>query len=259
MSERRRNRREGAHERRKHARPAARSSAARPSGRSADRRSLFPVWAPLLVMIAVTITGLVLGMSENTVPETFFVLFAIAAIVCTILVEARGLFITVASLPLYFLLGTLFVGWFSAGSTGANSKKTKLITSIYPTVDHFMWLLIPFFIAVGIGIFRWWNYREKLGREQAKEALARRRRADADRKNRESYSRVHNRAVTGERGTSTSRSEWTPREQAQARAENPISRTRTVDELRASAQRRRMPLPERRSAPRNYISHDSEY
>ena len=34
-------------------------------------------------MIAVTITGLVLGMSENTVPETFFVLFAIAAIVCT--------------------------------------------------------------------------------------------------------------------------------------------------------------------------------
>lgn len=189
----------------------------------------FPVWAPLLVMIAVTLTGLVLALNNHAVSQSYFVLFAIAAVGCTLFVEPRGLFFTVTALPLYFLVGTAFIGWFATGATGANSRKTKLITSIYPTLEHFLWLVIPLVLAIIIASLRWWYYREELARRQARAELARRRRADAERRNRESYTKV------------------------QSRYESGLGRVRSVEELRASAQKRRMPLPERRQSPSRYL------
>lgn len=200
-----------------------------PADAPEEKAHFFPVWAPLLVMIAVTLTGLVLAMNDNVVSTSYFVLFAIAAIGCTLLVEARGLFLTVAALPLYFLIGTGFIGWFAAGATGANSRKTKLITSVYPALDHFLWLLIPLVVSIVIAVLRWWFYREELARKQARAELARKRRADKERRNRESYTRV------------------------QSRYESGLGRVRSVEELRASAQKRRMPLPERRQSPSRYL------
>ena len=100
------------------------------------------------------------------------------------------------SCPIYYVLGTFIVGWFAASGTGSvTGRKARLLTAAYPTVEHFLWLLIPFIIAVGIALFRWWVYREELARRAAREAFARRRRVNSERNNRESYTRARTRSI----------------------------------------------------------------
>lgn len=163
---------------------------------SQKQSSRFPVWAPPLVMIAVILTGLVLAISSHAIPTSYFVLFAIATIACTIFVEPRGLFLTVAAIPVYYVLGTFIVGWFASSGTGSvTGRKARLLTAAYPTVEHFLWLLFSFLIAVGIALVRWWIYREELARRAAREAFARRRRVNSDRTNREAYTRARTRSI----------------------------------------------------------------
>lgn len=156
----------------------------------AVKQAAFPVWAPLLIMVAVILTGVILGRQQDAVPQVYFVLFAIAAIVVTVLVEVRGLFLTVACLPIYFVLGTVIIGWLSTPNTGAKDSKTFLINSLYPSISHFLWLLFPFLAAVVIALLRWWIYREDLARQAAYREHMRRRRAHAERDNRDSYAQV---------------------------------------------------------------------
>lgn len=228
----------------------------------------FPVWAPVLVMLAVIFTGLVLAKGDTTIPTSFFVLFVIAMIVSTIFVEPRGLFLTVASFPLYYLFGSLVIGWFSSGAATIASRKTKVITSIYPAIEHFLWLLIPFLIAVGIAVFRWWSYRESLTRKAARLEMQRRRRSESDRSNIEAYGRAKERSRARRESLydddATSRSEPVKssdrvaysRREASPRQATRV--TRSSAELRDNAQRRRVPLPERRLSPKRYLDDERD-
>ena len=74
-----------------------------------NRRGLIPVWAPLLVMLAVILTGVVLG----GIGTSYALLFLISAVVCTALVELRGLFLTVVLLPFFWFFG---VAWSATGT-----------------------------------------------------------------------------------------------------------------------------------------------
>lgn len=277
----------------------------------------FPVWAPALVMLAVIFTGLVLAKGDATIPTSFFALFAVAMIICTVFVEPRGLFLSAASFPLFYLFGSLAIGWFSSGATTIASKKTKVITSIYPAIEHFLWLLIPFLVAVGIAIFRWWNYRENLTRKAARLEMQRRRRSESDRSNIETYGRAKERsqarsqARRGNRSIDDAPSEEPAQRSTQAEQEEQAHRskregtriprggnavpapyqtgfdqdeeflrphsaqsstqrstqrsgasakrvTRSSDQLRDNARRRRVPLPERRMSPQRYLDDDHE-
>ena len=296
----------------------------------------FPVWAPALVMLAIVFTGLVLANGDRTIPTLFFGLFAVGMIASTIFVEPRGLFITVASFPLFYLFGSLLIGWFSSGKATIASRKTKIITSIYPAIEHYLWLLIPFLIAVGIAVFRWWSFRESLTRKAAKLEMQRRRRSESDRSNIEAYGRAQERSHARsharrsarsvddapsseprerserttqrervERAEKRERSEYMPRRSSsESRRVNRIPRggdsipapyqessdrvfdrnrdrdeeflrlgesssadrsrtsskriTRSSEELRENAQRRRVPFPERRMSPKRYLDDERD-
>lgn len=275
----------------------------------------FPVWAPTLVMLAIVFTGLVLANGDSTIPTLFFGLFAVGMIASTIFVEPRGLFITVASFPLFYLFGSLLIGWFSSGRATIASRKTKVITSIYPAIEHYLWLLIPFLIAVGIAIFRWWNFRESLTRKAAKLEMQRRRRSESDRSNIETYGRAQERSHARSHARRSARSfndapSYEPRKRSertaqrgtriprggdsvpapyQERAARSLDRdsdrsidrdeeflrlgetssadnsrtsakrvTRSSEELRENAQRRRIPFPERRMSPKRYLDDERE-
>lgn len=275
----------------------------------------FPVWAPVLVMLAIVFTGLVLANGDNTIPTLFFGLFAVGMIASTTFVEPRGLFITVASFPLFYLFGSLLIGWFSSGRATIASRKTKVITSIYPAIEHYLWLLIPFLIAVGIAIFRWWNFRESLARKAAKLEMQRRRRSESDRSNIETYGRAQERSHARSHARRSARSfndapSYEPRKRSertaqrgtriprggdsvpapyQERAARSLDRdsdrsidrdeeflrlgetssadnsrtsakrvTRSSEELRENAQRRRIPFPERRMSPKRYLDDERE-
>jgi len=286
----------------------------------------FPVWAPALVMLAIILTGLVLANGGTTIPTLFFGLFAVGMIASTIFVEPRGLFMTVASFPLFYLFGSLLIGWFSSGKATIASRKTKVITSIYPAIEHYMWLLIPFLIAVGIAVFRWWNFRESLTRKAAQLEMQRRRRSESDRSNVEAYGRAQERSHARSHTRRSARSlddapsyeprerseRSTPRERVERaeqrerhrssdsrrlgriprggdsvpapyqesatkdldrdegflrfddRSRTETSRTsakrvtRSSEELRDNAQRRRVPFPERRMSPKRYLDDERD-
>lgn len=275
----------------------------------------FPVWAPALVMLAIVFTGLVLANGDTTIPTLFFGLFAVGMIASTIFVEPRGLFITVASFPLFYLFGSLLIGWFSSGRATIASRKTKVITSIYPAIEHYLWLLIPFLVAVGIAVFRWWNFRESLTRKAAKLEMQRRRRSESDRSNIETYGRAQERSHTRSHARRRARTfddapSYEPRERSertaqhigriprggdavpapyQERAARSLDRdsdrsidrdeeflrlgetssadnsrtsakrvTRSSEELRENAQRRRVPFPERRMSPKRYLDDERD-
>lgn len=189
-------------------------------------------------MAAVILTGLVLAMSSHEIPTSYFVLFAIATIACTVFVEPRGLFLTVAAMPLYYVVGTCIVGWFATSGAGsATGRKARLLTAAYPTVEHFLWLLFPLIIAILVALVRWWFYREELARRAAREAFARRRRVTIDRNNRESYSRARTRSIEE------------LREASERRRQNPIQdRQESSSEREEPARARRV---ERRDLPRS--------
>ena len=156
----------------------------------AVKQAAFPVWAPILVMVAVILTGVVLGLEKDAVPQVYFILFAIATVAVTLLVEVRGLFLTVASIPIYFVLGTIVIGWIATPNDGSAGRKAFILNSLYPSISHFLWLLFPFLAAVIIAVLRWWIYREDMARKAAYQEHLRRRRAAAERRNRDSYARA---------------------------------------------------------------------
>ncbi|EEW17458.1 hypothetical protein HMPREF0297_0186 [Corynebacterium jeikeium ATCC 43734] len=266
-------------------------------------------------MLAIVFTGLVLANGDTTIPTLFFGLFAVGMIASTIFVEPRGLFITVASFPLFYLFGSLLIGWFSSGRATIASRKTKVITSIYPAIEHYLWLLIPFLVAVGIAVFRWWNFRESLTRKAAKLEMQRRRRSESDRSNIETYGRAQERSHARSHARRSARSfndapSYEPRKRSertaqrgtriprggdsvpapyQERAARSLDRdsdrsidrdeeflrlgetssadnsrtsakrvTRSSEELRENAQRRRIPFPERRMSPKRYLDDERE-
>ncbi|MDN6440192.1 MAG: hypothetical protein L0K27_12060 [Corynebacterium nuruki] len=169
-----------------------------------NRRGFIPTWAPVLIMLAVFFTGLVL--SDAGTP--YAILFAVACLVCTALVELRGMFLTVSLIPLYWFCGIGAVGMIGADSSG--SRKTQVITAAYPAVQHYMWLLATFVVCLVVALLR---YRlDAAARERTRRAArARRRRLqEADSDNR----RVATRARTVERPTG-------PRPAAQTPAKSP--------------------------------------
>lgn len=227
-------------------------------------------------MIAVSITGLVLAAEAGTAPMAYFVLFAVACVVCTVLVESRGLFLTVAAQPLYFLIGALAIGWLSSQATAGNNSKTKLITAIYPIIEHFLWLLIPFLLSVVIAVIRWRHYRRVLARRQREDASARRRRRTSEDSNLATYSRSRRYSgdsaadskTDGDKGTLRGRADEEPsssssqrgmklessRGESRRRAENSArstgrhggnSNSRSVEELIRRSEERRASRAER--------------
>lgn len=198
--------------------------------------SRFPVWSPLLVMTAVLLTGLVIGWGNTGLPTGYFVLFAAAMVVCTLFVEPRGLFLTVASFPLWFVVGTFIVALIAAPSGG--SGKAKLATSAYPVIEHYLWLAIPMIVCIVLGGIRWWLYREKIDRERARATQRRRRQSDANRSNEQLSRRARSRSTHRRSATSGKNVPFDPARFEQRRREARDTETRrTASSHRAGSYR----------------------
>lgn len=161
-----------------------------------NRRGLIPVWAPLLVMAAVVLTGIVLG----GVGTAYIVLFAVSAVVCTALVELRGLFLTVVLLPAYWFFGITGAGLTGdAPASAGSSFKTTLITAAYPAIEKFLWLAATFVICVIIAVVRQRIDAAVLQRQHRRERSRRRQMSDAEQSNQRLNARVRDYDRTSDR------------------------------------------------------------
>lgn len=228
-----------------------------------NRWGFIPPWAPLLVAVAVAFTGVVLG----EVSTVYLVLFLLSSIVCTALVELRGLFLTVVTVPFAWFGGITVIGYFAdRASFSDGNRKTALLTAVFPAVENYLWLLVSFIVSLLIALIR--QRLDAAARERALRLARQRRRrtAAADEDNRRVTSRVRDiertadrdrdreREDTAERARSAQRARTVTRPprrtptgqgtstaspEPAASAEQPEVRTRTAEELREASERRR--------------------
>lgn len=230
-----------------------------------NRWGFIPPWAPLLVAVAVAFTGVVLG----EVSTVYLLLFFLSSIVCTALVELRGLFLTVVTVPFAWFGGITVIGYFAdRASFSDGNRKTALLTAVFPAVENYLWLLVSFVVSLLVALVR--QRLDAAARERALRLARQRRRrsATADEDNRRVTARVRDlertadrnryrdrdREDTAERAPSAQRARTVTRPPRHTRtgdspatasststssAEQPEIRTRTAEELRAASERRR--------------------
>lgn len=118
----------------------------------------------------------------------FLILFILSSIISTLLVNPRGLYLTVVSIPILFALFIVLTGWLVNRSElpegGDPFSATSFIFSVYPLMQVFPALATGFIGAIIIAVVRLQllkRYNTQVSRRQ----LSRRQRAaEDDRRNR---------------------------------------------------------------------------
>ncbi|WP_273665906.1 DUF6542 domain-containing protein [Corynebacterium massiliense] len=157
--------------------------------RNRPHRSALPVWTAVAILIAALITGLLLSLLTGDVSWPYAVCLIVSAVAVAAFVEPRGIFVSVATIPLWYVLITPLAGWLVTLRAGSEDKrpfaKTTLITSVFPTAELFPWLLVAFLAAVVIGWLRLKRLKRRAENDRAKAQYTRRATAEADRRNRD--------------------------------------------------------------------------
>ena len=145
-----------------------------------------PLWSTLSILAAAALTGALISLLMNSLGWQFLLIYAIAAITTTLFSEARGIFITIASVPLIYTLGTLISALLVTYSTtpGGNLSRTAVLASVYPILQFFPWLFFVSVLCVIIGVVRLRLLRRQARIQQHQEIRRRRRYAEENRRNR---------------------------------------------------------------------------
>lgn len=122
----------------------------RSSSTSKSTLSGFSTGSGIGIIIAALVTGGLIALYNEAVGMPFLVLFALASIIVTTFVNPKGLFITVASIPVlytFFLLLTCTLNAYFQLPDGQTSLgKTSALLILYPLTQYFPVLL---FVALG--------------------------------------------------------------------------------------------------------------
>lgn len=183
------------------------------------------VWASLIILCAALTIGLFVTLHNGLLGIPFLALFVIAVLVIALLTEPRGLFLTIASIPIFFGIFVIITSWFlvaNATPDGAPLSKTQIITAIYPITLHFPVLAIATAAAALISFLRI-TLLKRSNRTSSKVAQTRRRKeVEAEKLN---YSTVRKARTQTQRprrthATSTDNSQVTVEELLRRRKEN---------------------------------------
>lgn len=140
------------------------------------------------LLAAILLTGALISILMGALGWVYLAFLVIGSLLVALVVEERGLFLTVASIPIFYAITVVLAGFFITKANlpeGASSfSKTAIVTSAFPLVQNFLWLLIALVGAGFIGWLRWMRYRKTARRIVDREAASRRTEAEQDRRNR---------------------------------------------------------------------------
>ncbi|WP_367179080.1 DUF6542 domain-containing protein, partial [uncultured Corynebacterium sp.] len=136
---------------------------ARPNALRRSGSWRLPVWGPPLLLLLAGVIGLLFAVPVGNIGLPYLIAFSAAAIAGIILVVPRGLFVTVAQLPLLFTILTPIVAWFTAsladpavgGALDTTPRRTRVITAAYPIIQYFPWIAAVTLIALAIAVWRY--------------------------------------------------------------------------------------------------------
>ena len=216
----------------------------RSRSRSRARSSGLPTWSGIAIVLAALVTGLLLSINGQGVGLPYLLCFGVAALVVALFTEVRGLFLTVASIPVLFGVMTVISAWAVGRSLATEGtaafSTTSIVTAIFPLAQFFPVLLAVTAGALAIALLRVWLARRSGRAAESAAVMERRRTAEADRRNRDTATRARRRTsqVTVEELLARNR------EREGARRAEPRER-----HPQAQEQPRQSPTP-RREAPR---------
>ena len=164
------------------------------SSRAEKGFGALPVWTSIAVIVAALATGLIISTITASVGWPFLICFILGAVAASAMVHVRGLFLTVASIPLLFSIAIFITSWLVSRATAADGSPlfstTILVTSAYPLLEVFPQLAITVIICVIIAVFRLYRAKQKATRISSKELVNRRSMAESNRRNSETTSRA---------------------------------------------------------------------
>ncbi|MFH0412441.1 DUF6542 domain-containing protein [Corynebacterium sp. L4756] len=153
-----------------------------------------PVWTSIAVIVAALATGLIISTITSSVGWPFLICFILGALAATALVQVRGLFLTVASIPLLFALMMLLTSWLTVRSTQSEGaplfSTTIVVTSAYPLLEVFPHLAFTLVACIIIAVLRLYRVKNSAQSINSNEQVSRRKMAESDRRNRETTSRA---------------------------------------------------------------------
>ncbi|WP_245802247.1 DUF6542 domain-containing protein [Corynebacterium pacaense] len=145
-----------------------------------------PTWSGSAIILACLITGLLISLYLGRLGLTYQLIFILGALTVTLLVEARGLFLTVAAIPLLFGLTTPVASWLISQqgiNSGSGFSTTKILTAIYPLAQFFPTLIMVTIVSAFIAVVRIMLLRRNEQNTQVVGERARRAQRAADRAN----------------------------------------------------------------------------
>lgn len=174
-------------------------------------------------MVAGLLTGLVISFSQQEISLFYLVIFLIATVTVTMLVEVRGLFLTVVAIPLLFAVMTVISAWTVTRSLAAEGtapfSTTSILTAVYPLTQYFPWLLTVTVICLVIAVLRVSLVRRTAHNQQVRERRRSRRALNRDRRtlNAAAHARGSSPQVTVEELLARSRQDGAARRESRPR------------------------------------------
>ncbi|MEQ9999218.1 DUF6542 domain-containing protein [Corynebacterium sp. KPL4015] len=139
------------------------------------------------LLAALLLTGALISILAGSIGWMYFAFLIISSLLIALIVEERGLFLSIASIPILYAVTVVTAGIFITKSNapeGTSFSKTSLLTSVYPLVQNFVWLLIAVLGATAIGVLRWIRFRKAAQRAVNQQRVSRRADMKRDRQNR---------------------------------------------------------------------------
>ena len=197
------------------------------SSRAEKGFGALPVWTSIAVIMAALVTGLLISSITASVGWPFLICFILGAIAASLIVHVRGLFLTVASIPLLFSIAIFITSWVvsraSAGEGSPMLSATILVTSAYPLLQVFPHLAITLLGCIAIAVFRLYRAKQKATSISSKEMVNRRTMAESNRRNTQTTSRARKtteRLSVAELVERSKNNKRTPRPQSRPRVDS---------------------------------------
>ena len=197
------------------------------SSRAEKGFGALPVWTSIAVIMAALVTGLLISSITASVGWPFLICFILGAIAASLIVHVRGLFLTVASIPLLFSIAIFITSWVvsraSAGEGSPMLSATILVTSAYPLLQVFPHLAITLLGCIAIAVFRLYRAKQKATSISSKEMVNRRTMAESNRRNTQTTSRARQtteRLSVAELVERSKNNKRTPRPQSRPRVDS---------------------------------------
>lgn len=122
----------------------------RSSYTSASTLTGFSTGSGIGIIVAALVTGALIALYNEAIGLPFLVLFTVASIVVATFVNPRGLFLTVASIPLlytfFMLLTGVLLAYFQLPEGQTSLGRTSAVLILYPLTQYFLVLL---FVTLG--------------------------------------------------------------------------------------------------------------